>query len=98
MFSNEVSHNWPGIVDGTGTNKNNTCLTRSNNFGSNTCGTFDGFGTWTWKKFKNFLDLFVAKHKLNKIGIYEWQFVPPQWLKGIDNVKLLNGKWTNIKK
>ena len=43
------------------------------------CGTFDGFGSWHWGPFEKFIDLFAKEHKLNDIGIYEFQFIPPAW-------------------
>ena len=44
------------------------------------CGTFDGFGDWDWDKFESFLGLFCKKYNVKEIGVYEWQFVPPQWM------------------
>ena len=46
------------------------------------CGTFDGFGDWDWDKFEEFLTLFCKKYNVKEIGVYEWQFVPPQWMPG----------------
>lgn len=45
------------------------------------CGTFDGFGSWDWDKFLEFLDLLHEKYEFKELGIYEWQFVPNKWLK-----------------
>ena len=52
------------------------------------CGTFDGFGSWSWDQFMGFLTAFKNKvnqnadggDKLKRVALYEWQFVPPQWL------------------
>ena len=86
MLSNEISHDWDNLTDGTTTysidgasgDSNNTCITRK--FGGDTCGTFDGFGNWTWDKFEEYMTLMATTYKLKHIGIYEWQFVPPNWL------------------
>ena len=95
MFSNEISHDWNMdyngkrySISGQGTDVENTCVTRK--YGNDTCGTFDGFGNWTWDAFEQFLTKFTEKHGLKQIGIYEWQFVPPEWLEGIDNIILPN--------
>lgn len=86
MFSNEISHNWKasdGSQSGIGDSidgqekTNNTCISRK--YGGNTCGTFDGFGNWEWDKFEEFLQKYVDKYGLKQIGIYEWQFISPQW-------------------
>ena len=86
MFSNEVSHNWQATtelkVDGKENNKF-SCIARR--MGADTCGTFDGFSTWSWEQFSKFLDSFARQPGgagLQELAIYEWQFVPPQWLKG----------------
>ena len=44
------------------------------------CGTVDGFGNWEWDKFLDFLDLLSQSYNFKELGIYEWQFVPPQWM------------------
>jgi hypothetical protein len=86
MFSNEISHNWKasdGGPNGTGDsidgqeNTNNTCISRK--YGGDTCGTFDGFGNWDWDKFEEFLQKYADKYGLKQLGIYEWQFISPQW-------------------
>lgn len=89
MFSFERAHNIKNPDGGL----YNTCISRI--FGDSSqpkenahiCGTFDGFGSWSWDQFVDFLKAFqtkVNKHsngkKLTKVGLYEWQFVPPQWL------------------
>ena len=43
------------------------------------CGTFDGFGNWDWDKFLEFLELLAKKYNFKELGVYEYQFVPPQW-------------------
>ena len=97
MFSNEISHDWMNIkyqdkeynISGQGTIKEESCIARK--YDGDTCGTFDGFGNWSWEAFKLFLDKFVVQHNLKQIGIYEWQFVPPEWLEGIDKIILKKG-------
>ena len=89
MFSNEISHDWdmttPSTsstysIHGAGPQWNpKTCITRQ--YGNDTCGTFDGFSNWTWDNFHEFLKAYAQKYNLSSIGIYEWQFVPPEWLK-----------------
>ena len=92
MFSNEISHNWgdPNSelrIDGRENNQY-SCIARR--MGSDTCGTFDGFSNWSWEKFSEFLDQFSGqpagdgRSGLQELAIYEWQFVPPHWLKGTD--------------
>ena len=51
------------------------------------CGTFAGFGNWTYDAFISYLDYFYEMSvnsttgaKVTEIGIYEWQFMPQQWL------------------
>ena len=92
MFSNEVAHNWTNStgslrIDGRENNKY-SCVARR--MGNDTCGTFDGFSNWSWKQFSAFLDSFASQPKkltkdapdnLQELAIYEWQFVPPEWLK-----------------
>jgi hypothetical protein len=89
MFSNEISHNWgdPNSelrIDGRENNQY-SCIARR--MGSDTCGTFDGYSNWSWEKFSEFLDQFSGqpagdgRSGLQELAIYEWQFVPPQWLK-----------------
>jgi len=46
----------------------------------NFCGTFDGFGSWSWDQFSKFLDLFAKTYNAKDIGIYEFQFLPISWL------------------
>ena len=87
MFSNEISHNWPGNdqtekIDGAKKSKY-SCVTRR--MGNDTCGTFDGFSNWSWDKFSQFLDSFSKQPRrtnLQEIAIYEWQFVGAPWLNG----------------
>lgn len=62
------------------------------------CGTFNGFGSWDWSKFEDFMDLFyndvlVAsgnKAQLNEMCIYEWQFIPFTWLSLTDQQDITN--------
>jgi hypothetical protein len=60
------------------------------------CGTFDGFSYWEWDTFLEFLMHFADKYMRDTnqnifpgatIGIYESQFIPPEWFK--------NGKYSN---
>lgn len=43
------------------------------------CGTFDGFGSWDWDKFEALINLMATTYGIKDFGVYEWQFVPPQW-------------------
>jgi len=43
---------------------------------SDLCGTFDGFGTWQWDTFLQFISLFAYVYGATKVGIYEAQFLP----------------------
>jgi hypothetical protein len=43
---------------------------------SDTCGTFDGFATWEWNSFLEFISLFAYQLGASKVGIYEAQFLP----------------------
>ena len=58
-------------------------------YGGNSCGTFNGFGSWTWPQFQQFLDTFYAKTKAPQMAVYEWQFVPPTWMD--DGIKVKRG-------
>ena len=87
MFSNEISHKWKdsgggadgtgNSIDGKGIDVTNTCTERK--YGGDTCGTFDGFGNWSWDSFETFLKSYANKYGLKQLGIYEWQFVSPEW-------------------
>ena len=43
------------------------------------CGTFDGFAYWDWDKFYMFYVYFAYVVGVKQIGIYEAQFIPPNW-------------------
>lgn len=43
---------------------------------SEVCGTFDGFGTWEWGAFLQFISLFAYQFGISQVGIYESQFLP----------------------
>jgi len=58
-------------------------------YGGNSCGTFNGFGSWSWPEFQKFLDAFYAKTKAPQMAVYEWQFVPPTWMN--DGIKVQRG-------
>ena len=74
LLSIELAH-----IDKIGITPEKTCI--KNEFDNNGfCGTFDGFGSWEWSKFEEFMDLFAAKYGVKEIGVYEFQFVPPAWL------------------
>jgi len=75
LFSIERSH----AIDGY-----NTCIQKDVDLWANTpgvsfCGTFDGFGSWDWDKFEEMLNLTASFLNIKDVGIYEWQFIPPQW-------------------
>jgi hypothetical protein len=55
-------------------------------YGSDTCGTFNGFGLWTWEAFESYMTLFATTYNISTIAVYEWQFIPPSWLNGTDQV------------
>lgn len=82
LFSLENAHQGygtgaPGQVKFGGT----SCIQREYN-DKGFCGTFDGFASWSWENFEKFMDLYakdVWGDKIGDIGVYEWQFVPPQW-------------------
>jgi len=44
------------------------------------CGTFDGFSHWELPQFYSFLQLFSSRYHFGKLGIYESQFVGPNWI------------------
>jgi hypothetical protein len=43
------------------------------------CGTFDGFGIWTWSNFCAFIEEFSTLTKLTGFGVYDAQFIMPHW-------------------
>ena len=47
----------------------------------NGCGTFDGFSYWDWDRFMEFMLLFSDHFGAKTLGIYESQFIPPEWMK-----------------
>lgn len=82
MFSAEVSHDWTfsdyEVAGAGGSNFTNaTCLARR--FGGDTCGTFDGFGTWAWDRVEEtFVELY-RETGVSRFAIYEVQFLPAHW-------------------
>lgn len=94
MFSNEVAHDWnfpdiDGIIVGTtqkidkGTGTlcpNGKCLCTGMNNGVPICGTFDGFGIWTWTNFCKFVEAFALKTRIYEFGLYSGQFLYPHWI------------------
>lgn len=83
MFSNEVAHDWSfpedginisGTVYGTG----DKCLAMAN--GLPICGTFDGFGMWTWQNFCRFVEKFAELSEMNEFGLYGTEFLYPHWI------------------
>ena len=83
MFSNEVSHDWnfpdiDGIIVGTNQGKGNKCTGMKN--GVPICGTFDGFGTWTWTNYCKFIEAFAGKTRIYEFGLYSGQFLYPHWI------------------
>ena len=47
----------------------------------NGCGTFGGFSYWDWDRFMEFMLLFSDHFGAKTLGIYESQFIPPEWMK-----------------
>ncbi|MBI4511504.1 MAG: hypothetical protein HY698_17860 [Deltaproteobacteria bacterium] len=87
MFSIELAHDWRDIsdpvsgkrysADGATSTSADTCVARR--YGGDICGTFDGFGNWSWEAFEQFLYEYHRRTGITKIAIYEWQFVFPEW-------------------
>jgi hypothetical protein len=75
LLSIELAH-----IDKIGITPEKTCIKHQYDTSDDFCGTFDGFGNWEWSKFEEFMDLFAEKYRVNDIGVYEFQFVPPAWL------------------
>ncbi len=69
LFSLETAHFG-------GNSPQTNCIANVFNPNANFCGTFDGFGNWSWDAFSKFLDLFAQKYNTKDIGIYEFQFLP----------------------
>jgi len=44
------------------------------------CGTFDGFSHWDLPQFYAFLQLFASRYEFPRLGVYESQFVGPNWI------------------
>jgi len=68
---------------------------KHNSFGGYLCGTFDGFGIWTWGNMVKFLVTFADLCGLTELAIYDAQFLMPHWLsEKLDPsaFKLKNGK------
>lgn len=47
--------------------------------GGDICGTFDGFGLWTWEYFYMFLQEFSKKTGIKDLGVYDAQFISNEW-------------------
>ena len=47
--------------------------------GGDMCGTFDGFGLWTWEYFYKFLQAFSKKTGIQDLGVYDAQFISDEW-------------------
>jgi hypothetical protein len=47
--------------------------------GGDMCGTFDGFGLWTWEDFYTFLQVFSKKTEIKDLGVYDAQFISDEW-------------------
>lgn len=81
----EKALNWPASAspkyNSNGCAQKKYQLLISNGETDDNCGTFPGFGMWSWEAFEQFLDLFTTKYNINEVGIYEWAFVPPNWQK-----------------
>ena len=82
MFSIETAHDWTfsnyEVAGAGGSNFTNaTCLARR--FGGDTCGTFDGFGTWDYLKFEEMLVELYRETGVSRYAIYEIQFLPEHW-------------------
>lgn len=98
MGSIEVSHDQEDTHYLAGTNdKDYSCMTRrfvsyfNVEDGKVICGTFNGHGIMTWDNYITFIDELMKKLKSpgTPYMIYEWQFIPPQWLEQIDFTDLL---------
>jgi len=85
LVSNSSDPTKPYAVYGTTTLDNpgasNLCgAMKHNSFGGYICGTFDGFGIWTWGNMVNFLVTFADLCELSELAIYDAQFLMPHWL------------------
>jgi len=69
-----------GMYNVSGAGGRHECISRR--FGGDTCGTFDGFGTWEWPAFLDMLLELRIITGLNHFAIYEVQWIPPQWFDG----------------
>ena len=50
------------------------------------CGTFNGFGNWELDDFLEFLNEWSIKFRSPSIAIYEWAFVPTNWINDFDTI------------
>lgn len=87
MFSLETAHDWNNLtssngstydVSGAGGDLSHSCLARQ--YGADTCGTFDGFGTWSFVDFEQMLIEIRRETSLTHFAIYEVQWLPNHWL------------------
>jgi hypothetical protein len=60
----------------------------SNYSKGNVCGVFDGFGVWTKTDFMKFLDQVENKYGIKQVMLYEFQFIPNDWLKNNKPIKI----------
>jgi hypothetical protein len=92
LISIEHAHSDPGLeargtqgvldwvkAQQTAPHPTNDCIQKKYAKDSGICGTFDGFGNWDWDSFEKFLVLLAMKYNFKELGVYEYQFVPPQW-------------------
>jgi len=61
------------------------CLSQTNCVGSpytktNPCGVVDAFGTWSKADFMKFLNTVESKYGIKQAMIYEWNYIPTDWL------------------
>lgn len=70
------------LIDDYGQNPNtSSCLAMKWQSKGFMCGTFDGFGAWTWDGFVNFLKSFSAQTGIQELAVYDAQFLMPHWLR-----------------
>jgi len=50
------------------------------------CGTFNGFGNWDLDSFMEFLNEWSIKFDSPSVAIYEWAFVPTNWINDFDKI------------
>ena len=50
-------------------------------YSAHPCGLMDAFGVWDKKSFMDFLSEVESKYGIKQAMIYEWQFIPQDWVK-----------------